>query len=274
MCSSRRSAQAAPLILLMYPRSGLDGFPQRIAAGFAAEGFRVAVPEISHRQDPAIPIRDRKQYLKDAEIVADMRATLAFLRPGNGVFIMGHCMGGRHAFLGASCIPEITGAIPYYSADMFEAWGGTATPFDLLDRITMPGDRLLRRQGPQSRPGGCGQDRGQAVRASRRTCLPSLSGCRPCLPAERRAIARGTEGGRRFNGKDDRLHEALVARPGSFVCEHGERQVGCCGLRSTARAGVQIRRLAAVGAVRRPTRRARMRPGNDPNIRSNQRVMP
>ena len=26
----------APLILLMYPRSGLDGFPQRIAQGFAA----------------------------------------------------------------------------------------------------------------------------------------------------------------------------------------------------------------------------------------------
>jgi carboxymethylenebutenolidase len=130
--------EAAPLILLMYPRSGLDGFPQRIAAGFAAEGYRVAIPEISHRQDPQVPIRDRKQFLKDAEIVADMRAAIEFLRPGNGVFIMGHCMGGRHAFLGASCIPGITGAIPYYSADMFEAWGGTASPYDLLDRISCP----------------------------------------------------------------------------------------------------------------------------------------
>jgi carboxymethylenebutenolidase len=130
--------EASPLILLMYPRSGLDGFPQRIAAAFAAEGFRVAVPEISHRQDPAIPIRDRKQFLKDEEIVRDMRATLAFLRPGHGAFIMGHCMGGRHAFLGASCIPEIDGAIPYYSADMFEPWGGTASPFDLLGNIRCP----------------------------------------------------------------------------------------------------------------------------------------
>jgi carboxymethylenebutenolidase len=130
--------EAAPLILLMCPRSGLDGFPQRIAAGFAAEGYRVAIPEISHRQDPQVPIRDRKQFLKDAEIVADMRAAIEFLRPGNGVFIMGHCMGGRHAFLGASCIPGITGAIPYYSADMFEAWGGTASPYDLLDRISCP----------------------------------------------------------------------------------------------------------------------------------------
>jgi carboxymethylenebutenolidase len=130
--------EAAPLILLMYPRSGLDGFPQRIAAGFAAEGYRVAIPEISHRQDPQVPIRDRKQFLKDAEIVADMRAAIEFLRPGNGVFIMGHCMGGRHAFLSASCIPGITGAIPYYSADMFEAWGGTASPYDLLDRISCP----------------------------------------------------------------------------------------------------------------------------------------
>ena len=130
--------EAAPVIVLMYPRSGLDGFPQRIAAAFAAEGFRVAVPEISHRQNPVIPIRDRKQFLKDAEIVADIRATLAFLSPGNAAFIMGHCMGGRHALLGASCIPEIAGAIAYYSADMFEAWGGSATPFDLLENIRCP----------------------------------------------------------------------------------------------------------------------------------------
>ena len=129
---------AAPLILLMYPRSGLDGFPQRIAAAFAGEGYRVAIPEISHRQNLQVPVRDRKQFLKDAEIVDDIRATISFCRPGSGVVIMGHCMGGRHAFLGASCITEITGAIPYYSADMFEAWGGTASPYDLLDKIRCP----------------------------------------------------------------------------------------------------------------------------------------
>ena len=98
----------------------------------------MAVPEISHRQDPAIPIRDRKQYLKDEEIVRDMRATLELFDAPDGVFITGHCMGGRHAFLGASCIPGIAGAMPYYSADMFEAWGGTTTPFDLLDGIKCP----------------------------------------------------------------------------------------------------------------------------------------
>ena len=135
--------EAAPLIVLMYPRSGLDGFPQRIAAALAVEGFSVAVPEISHRQNPAIPIRDRKQFLKDAEIVADIRATIDFfrsnaVRKSAGAFIMGHCMGGRHAFLGASCIPEIVGAIVYYSADMFEAWGGSASPFDLLENIGCP----------------------------------------------------------------------------------------------------------------------------------------
>jgi carboxymethylenebutenolidase len=134
--------ETAPLIVLMYPRSGLDGFPQRIAAAFAAEGYRVAIPDISHRQRPEVPIRDRKQFLKDAEIVADIRATLGFFRSAGpqteGAFIMGHCMGGRHAFLGASCIPEIAGAIAYYSADMFDAWGGTLSPFDLLDKIRCP----------------------------------------------------------------------------------------------------------------------------------------
>jgi carboxymethylenebutenolidase len=135
--------EAAPLILLMYPRSGLDGFPQRIAAAFAAEGYRVAIPDVTHRQEPEVSIRDRKQFLKDAEIVEDMRATLALFRSdagakGSDAFIMGHCMGGRHAFLGASCISDFAGAIAYYSADMFQAWGGTASPYDLLDKIRCP----------------------------------------------------------------------------------------------------------------------------------------
>jgi carboxymethylenebutenolidase len=122
----------------MYPRSGFDGFPQRIATGFAAQGFRVAAPEISHRQDPAIPIRDRKQFLKDDEIVRDMRAALGLFDAADAKFILGHCMGGRHAFLGASCISGIAGAVPYYSADMFQAWGGGTTPFDLLGSIKCP----------------------------------------------------------------------------------------------------------------------------------------
>jgi carboxymethylenebutenolidase len=135
--------EAAPLIVLMYPRSGLDGFPQRIATAFAAESYRVAIPDITHRQRPEVPFRDRKQFLKDAEIVDDIRATLAFFpsdadATGSDAFIMGHCMGGRHAFLGASCIPDFAGAIAYYSADMFEAWGGTASPYDLLDKIRCP----------------------------------------------------------------------------------------------------------------------------------------
>jgi carboxymethylenebutenolidase len=135
--------EPAPLILLMYPRSGLDGFPQRIASMFATQGYCVAIPDITHRQKPEIPVRDRKQFLKDAEIVADIRASIEFfrsdaVRKSTRVFIMGHCMGGRHAFLGASCIPEIAGAIAYYSADMFEAWGGSAPPFDLLGNIKCP----------------------------------------------------------------------------------------------------------------------------------------
>ncbi len=167
--------EAAPLILLMYPRSGLDGFPQRIAAAFAAEGYRVAVPEISHRQNPAIPIRDRKQFLKDAEIVADIRATLAFLRPGNAAFIMGHCMGGRHALLGASCIPEIAGAIAYYSADMFEAWGGAATPFDLLENIRCPVIGFFGAKDRNPRPADVDQNQAKTFCERDRARLSSLS---------------------------------------------------------------------------------------------------
>lgn len=139
----RSKTDEAPLIVLMFPRSGLDGFPQRIASALAEEAYRVAIPDITHRLNPEISIRDRKQHLKDNEIIADICATLDFFRSDSrprptAAFIMGHCMGGRHAFLGASSIPEIKGAIAYYSADMFEAWGGSASPFDLLENIRCP----------------------------------------------------------------------------------------------------------------------------------------
>lgn len=130
-------------VVLMFPRSGMDGFPQRVAGELADNGFMVAIPDITHRCPSDMPVRDRKQHLKDAEIVRDIGATLAllttrFCRSPSALFIMGHCMGGRHAFLGASSFERFDGAAAYYSGDMFEAWGEGPTPFERLRAIRCP----------------------------------------------------------------------------------------------------------------------------------------
>ena len=133
-----------PAIVYLYHRDGIDAFTKRIAARLAEAGYLVAVPDVSHRSSRDVPMPDRKQLLKDSEVTADIRATVAFLRARPDVqrdqlVIMGHCMGGRMAMLGAGRIPEFCGAVIYYGGGVHLSWGGeTRTPFDDLGNIRFP----------------------------------------------------------------------------------------------------------------------------------------
>src|SRR5215210_3956734 len=136
--------ERAPAIVLMYHRDGLDDFTKGVAAKLTAAGYLVAVPDVAHRCPRDIPIKDRKQLLKDSEVVADIGATVDFLRgrqdvDGDRRVIMGHCMGGRMALLGAGRVPEFRGAVIYYGGGSHVSWGGEKqTPFDTLRNIRCP----------------------------------------------------------------------------------------------------------------------------------------
>lgn len=129
-------------VILMFPRSGMDGFPERIARWLCDNGHAVGCPDITYRCPAEMPIRDRKAHLKDEEIVRDIGATIAFLRArdpgGRPLAIMGHCMGGRHALLGAGAFADLDGAVAYYSGDLMEGWGRKLSPFDLIAEIRCP----------------------------------------------------------------------------------------------------------------------------------------
>src|SRR2546421_6765 len=77
---TRSDRERAPAIVLMYHRDGLDDFTKGVAAKLAAAGYLVAVPDVAHRSSRDIPMADRKQFLKDSEGVADIGATVDFLR--------------------------------------------------------------------------------------------------------------------------------------------------------------------------------------------------
>jgi carboxymethylenebutenolidase len=89
-------------------------------------------------------MKERKALFRDSDVVADIRATVELLRRRpdvreNQLFIMGHCMGGRMALLGAGTMAEFCGAIIYYGGGVHLSWGGEArTPFETLRDIRCP----------------------------------------------------------------------------------------------------------------------------------------
>jgi carboxymethylenebutenolidase len=133
-----------PAILMMYHRGGIDDFTKMLVARLAQGGYLVAVPDVSHRTSRDVPMTERKQFFKDSEVVADMRATVDFLRARKDVdpdkiVILGHCMGGRMCLLGASVIDAFKGAVVYYGGGVMLSWGNEGwTPFDKLAGIKCP----------------------------------------------------------------------------------------------------------------------------------------
>lgn len=129
------------VVILMYPRSGMDGFPQRIANDLALHGLVTFVPDITHRIRDEVPFRDRKRLLQDEDILEDVGGLLTHIDNsefGNlARFVLGHCMGGRNALLAASAY-AFSGAIVFYGGEMFEAWGGMINPFMRLQHIRCP----------------------------------------------------------------------------------------------------------------------------------------
>jgi carboxymethylenebutenolidase len=114
-----------------------------VARRYAEAGYLVAVPEIAHRIPASVPPKDRKQHLKDPEIVADIAATVAHLKTRPDVMadrlaIAGHCMGGHILFVAACALPGFACAVACYPTGMFESWSGGATPFDQLAGLRCP----------------------------------------------------------------------------------------------------------------------------------------
>jgi carboxymethylenebutenolidase len=139
----RRTAPGAAIVL-MYHRGGIDDFTKGLVRRFAEGGYLVAVPDVSHRISRDVPMPDRKQFFKDTEVVADMRATVEFLkaRPdvaADRIVIVGHCMGGRMSLLGAGTLPDFRAAVVCYGGGVMLSWGDEGwTPFDKLRNIRCP----------------------------------------------------------------------------------------------------------------------------------------
>ncbi len=133
-----------PAMVVAHHRGALDAFTRKFVEDLAAAGYAAAAPALYHRrpadEDPA----ESLENLDDAEIVADLGATVAYLGDlssvrADAIGIVGHCMGGRVSFLGAASIPTLKACAIFYGGNTMKGWGeGNPPPIELSGNIACP----------------------------------------------------------------------------------------------------------------------------------------
>jgi carboxymethylenebutenolidase len=110
-----------------------DTFTLTAAQRFAAAGFVVAVPFIFHWWPRNDPIERKRDESRDDWMVADMHA--AFTRLGAEddvdparIGVVGHCWGGRVAWLAACHIPALAACAMFYGGRIKLPMGPDSVP--------------------------------------------------------------------------------------------------------------------------------------------------
>jgi len=134
-----------PAVVIAHPASGVAEFTQSIADRLAEAGFAAVAPDLFHRvtEDMTADGTAKNAFLKDAEIVADINATVDWLRghpaiAGDRIGVTGFCMGGRVAWLAAASNPHFKAVVPYYPGNLWVARDAVQSPFELTANINCP----------------------------------------------------------------------------------------------------------------------------------------
>jgi carboxymethylenebutenolidase len=133
-----------PTVLLMFHRGGFDDFTKGRIEALCDGGYLVCAPNFYHRCSDEYDRDDCKQFLKDSEVIAEIQAAADYLRArpdadSDRLFILGHCMGGRMAMMGAAKVPVFRGCVVFYGGGLFVSWGDEgATPYEWIGDIPCP----------------------------------------------------------------------------------------------------------------------------------------
>jgi len=136
---------SAPGIVVIQHGPGVDRFIEDRVEDLARHGYVAAAPDLYHRQ-PAdgADTMTRMGRLRDAEIVADVGATIHHMRGleetrVGDLAVLGFCMGGRVTYMLAGARPDAWKAAGvFYGGNIMKPWGETPTPFELTAKIACP----------------------------------------------------------------------------------------------------------------------------------------
>ncbi|MDH3691541.1 MAG: dienelactone hydrolase family protein [Gammaproteobacteria bacterium] len=134
-----------PGIVVIQHAPGVDEFLHVMVGRLAEAGFAAAAPDLYHRQDPTVAsAMEKMKLLRDREIIADVNATVEFLRAHPAIAperlgITGFCMGGRVVYLMAAANPSFRAAVAYYGGNIMVPWDEDENaPFSRTSEIDCP----------------------------------------------------------------------------------------------------------------------------------------
>jgi carboxymethylenebutenolidase len=147
--AARRSASPRPALILLQHlpvgHTGLenDEFTLQTAARFAEHGYVVAVPFLFHWWPKSADMQLKRDESRDDRMCRDVSAAFSLLAQradvdARAIGAVGHCWGGRVAWLAACHLPELAAAAIFYGGRVTVALGGGPAPIELAAQIRCP----------------------------------------------------------------------------------------------------------------------------------------
>jgi carboxymethylenebutenolidase len=133
-----------PAVLVAHHRTGVDDFTRHVCDRIAAIGILAAAPNYYHRRPKGEDPVESMKTLKDGDLVDDTNETVKHLLSlpsvrKDAVGVVGHCLGGRTAYLGLVWNPVFKAAVLLYHGNIFESRGtNMPAPFELTSNIHCP----------------------------------------------------------------------------------------------------------------------------------------
>ena len=140
------SAPFAAIVVIQHA-GGVDTFTRTMTDRLASAGYAAVAPDLYHRLGNSATSLDsmaKLRQLRDVEMIADVDATVAFLKRHDAVDasafgITGFCMGGRVVYLMAAALSAFRAAVAFYGGNIMVPWGaGVEAPFSQTNQISCP----------------------------------------------------------------------------------------------------------------------------------------
>jgi carboxymethylenebutenolidase len=116
-------------VVVIHHLPGYDEGTKEMVRTFAVHGYAALCPNLYARQAPGAAPDDAAAFVRanggvpDAQVVGDVDGAASYLNALDGangrIGVIGHCSGGRHAFLSA-CSLELDAAVDCYGAFIVE----------------------------------------------------------------------------------------------------------------------------------------------------------
>jgi carboxymethylenebutenolidase len=134
---------AHPAVLVAHHQEGLSPFTRDLIDKLAGAGYVAICPDHYHRLPPDATLETKRTSVRDSDVLKELAGGLDFLKRDTRVqhdqiAILGHCMGGRSALLGAGVFPGLRCAIIFYPTRMMAKPDNGLFAFEYLSKVSCP----------------------------------------------------------------------------------------------------------------------------------------